>query len=102
MVAVAAAAEDPRLPARVDLILLVDTYHHIQDRSRYFRRLAASLKPGGRLAVIDFRLDSPQGPPKSSRIAPQRVKRELAAAGYSLSKEHGFLPYQYFLVFSPR
>jgi len=99
---IAAAADDARLPAKVDLVLLVDVYHHIEDRSRYFRRLAASLKPGGRLAVIDFRLDSPEGPPRAARIAPERVKAELAKAGYALSEEHAFLPHQYFLVFSPR
>jgi predicted methyltransferase len=99
---VAGSAGDPRLPAKVDLILLVDVYHHIEDRERYFRRLAASLKPGGRLAVIDFRMDSPSGPPKSARVAPERVKAELAAAGYALAEEHGFLPRQYFLLFSPK
>ena len=99
---VAARPDDARLPAKVDLIVLVDVYHHIENRERYFRRLAASLKPGGRLAVIDFRLDSPEGPPKAARIAPEQVKAELAAAGYALQIEHGFLPRQYFLVFRPR
>jgi predicted methyltransferase len=98
---VAASADDARLPEKVDLILLVDVYHHIENRERYFRRLAASLKPGGRVAVIDFRLDSPEGPPKASRIAPERVKADLAKAGYVLEKEHGFLPRQYFLMFRP-
>jgi predicted methyltransferase len=102
MTAVTATPQDARLPAKVDLILLVDVYHHIEDRSGYFRKLAASLGPGGRLAVIDFRLDSPQGPPKASRIAAERVKGELAQAGYALREEHAFLPYQYFLVFTPR
>jgi predicted methyltransferase len=99
---VGGAPDDPRLPAKVDLVLLVDVYHHIEARERYFRTLAASLKPGGRVAVIDFRLDSPSGPPKSARIAPERVKAELASAGYALVEEHGFLPRQYFLVFRPR
>ena len=98
---IAGGADDPHLPGKVDLILLVDVYHHIDGRERYFRRLAASLKPGGRLVVIDFRLDSPEGPPKEARIAPGRVKAELAKAGYVLEKEHGFLPRQYFLVFRP-
>ncbi len=97
---IAGSADDPRLPVNVDLILLVDVYHHIEERERYFRKLAASLKPGGRLAVIDFRLDSPEGPPKEARIAPERVKAELAAADYVLTQEHGFLPRQYFLVFT--
>jgi len=102
MEAIASTPDNPRLPAAVDLVLVVDTYHHIEDRSRYFRRLAASLKPGSRLAVIDFRLDSPEGPPRAARVAPQKVKAELAAAGYALAEEYDFLPYQYFLVFSPR
>ena len=55
----------------------------------------------GSIAIIDFRLDSPQGPPKSARIAPDRVKAELKAAGYSLAREHSFLTYQYFLIFRP-
>ena len=100
--AVAAAPDDARLPAKVDLVLLVDVYHHVEDRPRYFRRLADSLATGGRLAVIDFRLDSPRGPPKTSRVAPERVKAELAQAGYTLAAEHAFLPDQYFLVFSRR
>ena len=100
--AVAGRADDARLPGKVDLVLLVDVYHHIESRERYFRRLAASLKPGGRLAVIDFTLDSPEGPPKEARIPPERVKKELAAAGYKLLEEHTFLPRQYFLVFRPR
>jgi predicted methyltransferase len=99
---VAGTAGDPRLPAKVDLILLVDVYHHIEDRERYFRKLAAALNPGGRVAVIDFRMDSPSGPPKSARVAPERVKAELAAAGYALAEEHGFLPRQYFLLFNPK
>jgi ubiquinone/menaquinone biosynthesis C-methylase UbiE len=99
VVAIAGVPEDPRLPEKADLILLVDVFHHIGDRERYFRKLRASLKPGGRIAIIDFRLDSPEGPPPAARIAPERVVSELKAAGYTLSREHGFLPNQYFLVF---
>jgi SAM-dependent methyltransferase len=101
VVAIAGAPDDPRLPEKVDLILLVDVFHHIDDRAHYFRNLRASLKPDGRIAVIDFRLDSPEGPPKSARIAPERVVAELTGAGYTLAKEHRFLPNQYFLVFRP-
>ncbi len=99
--AVKAAAGDPRLPEKADLIILVDVYHHIGNRERYFGKLRDSLKPGGRLAVIDFRMDSPEGPPKAARIAPAQVQSELKQAGYALDREHGFLPNQYFLVFRP-
>lgn len=97
--AVAGRPDDPRLPAKVDLVLMVDVYHHVADRSQYFRRLRNSLKPGGRVAVIDFKQDSPIGPPASERITPDRVKAELGSAGYVLAQEHGFLPHQYFLIF---
>jgi predicted methyltransferase len=99
--AVQASPGDPRLPEKADIIVLVDVYHHVENRERYFRELQKSLKPGGRLAIIDFRMDSPAGPPKSARIAPERVKEELKRAGYTLTEEHAFLPYQYFLMFRP-
>jgi cyclopropane fatty-acyl-phospholipid synthase-like methyltransferase len=101
LTAVAGAADDPRIPSPVDLVILVDVYHHIDKRSEYFRRLRASLKPGGRIAVIDFRMDAPTGPPKSARVEPARVKTEMASAGYALAEEHAFLPNQYFLIFRP-
>jgi predicted methyltransferase len=99
--AVQAQPGDPKLPGQVDLAILVDVYHHIDNREDYFRRLGGSLKPGGRLAIIDFRLDSPVGPPRAARIAAEQVKAEMKRAGYALSEEHGFLPNQYFLLFQP-
>ena len=101
LTAVAAQPGDPRLPETADLIILVDVYHHVEDRERYFRALQKSLKPGGRIAVIDFRMDSPVGPPQKARVAPDTVKAEMKRAGYALAQEHGFLPNQYFLVFEP-
>jgi ubiquinone/menaquinone biosynthesis C-methylase UbiE len=101
LTAVAATAADPNLPQPVDLVILVDTYHHVPDRERYFRELKKVLKPGGRLAIVDFTLDSPVGPPKRARIPADRVKQELVRAGYTLAEEHRFLPNQYFLVFRP-
>ena len=96
-----AEADDPRLPEKADLVILVDVFHHVADRERYFSRLRDSLNSGGRVAVIDFRMDSPVGPPKAVRVAPAQVKAELKLAGYALDREHAFLPNQYFLVFRP-
>ena len=101
VVAVKGEPDDPRLPEKVDLILLVDVYHHISDRASYFRRLRDALRPGGRVAIIDFKLDSPAGPPRAARIAPATVRAEMKAAGYAETAAHSFLPYQYFLIFQP-
>jgi len=99
--AVAAEPDNPRLPAKADLVVLVDVYHHIDKREQYFRQLQQSLKPDARVAIIDFRMDSPEGPPPAARIAADRVKKELQSAGYALVQEHRFLPNQYFLIFQP-
>jgi SAM-dependent methyltransferase len=99
--AIAGVTDDPKLPQHADLILLVDVYHHIDNRERYFERLRRSLKSGGRVSIIDFRIDSPVGPPKGARVEPERVKDEMKRAGYAVVQEHSFLPYQYFLVFEP-
>jgi len=101
LTAVAGAPDDPRLPEKVDLVLLVDVYHHIEDRAGYFRKLRGSLRPAGRVAIVDFRLDAPEGPPRASRVSPETVKSEMQSAGYALVAEHGFLPRQYFLIFQP-
>jgi predicted methyltransferase len=97
--AVLAAGDDARLPARVDRVLVVNTYHHIEAREAYFRRLADALKPGGEVAIIDYTRESPFGPPVAARLAPATVKAEMQRAGYVLAAEHAFLPHQYFLVF---
>ena len=100
--AVAGAPDDARLPRKVDLILMVDTYHHVEQRERYFRRLAGSLRPGGRIAIIDFNAQATMGPPASARIAPATVTAEMTQAGYVLVDEHSFLPNQYFLIFQAK
>jgi cyclopropane fatty-acyl-phospholipid synthase-like methyltransferase len=96
-----AATDDAKIPEPVDLVIMVDTYHHVDARERYFGGLRAALKPGGRVAIVDFKPDAPVGPPKRHRLASERVKAEMARAGYRLAAEHSFLPYQYFLVFTP-
>jgi predicted methyltransferase len=100
--AVAGKPDDAMLPAPVDRVLLVDTYHHIDHRAGYFARLRASLKPGGRVAIIDFNAKSPVGPPVAERLPPVQVTSEMETAGYRLMKSNVFLPNQYFLVFTPK
>lgn len=100
LTAVLGEPADPKLPEPVDLVLVVDTYHHISERTAYFRRLLGSLTPRGRVAIIDFRKGQPMGPPEQHRLEPAQVRQELEAAGYRFVEEHGFLPNQYFLVFT--
>ncbi len=94
-----ATADDAGIREPVDLVLVVDTYHHIADRTAYFARLRGHLAPGGRLAIVDFRLSSERGPPPEHKIAPETVQAELEAAGFRLAVSHDFLADQYFLIF---
>ncbi len=96
---VLAAATGPNLPEPVDVILVVDTYHHLPNRPAYFRELRKSLKPGGRIAIVDFRKDAPEGPPAHFRFTPQQIQDEMKEAGYALQSSHDFLPRQHFLIF---
>jgi ubiquinone/menaquinone biosynthesis C-methylase UbiE len=103
VVPVLALDEEPFLPkARVDRVLIVDTYHHIDDRRAYFTRLRQALAPGGRVAVVDFhKRPLPVGPPPEHKLEREVVVHEMQEAGYSLADEPTFLPYQYFLIFAP-
>jgi SAM-dependent methyltransferase len=98
--AVLAQPSDPKLPEPVDLVLLVDTYHHIEHRPTYFTNLASALRPRGRVAVIDFRKGSRIGPPEHHKLAEETVISEMLEAGYQVAERHDFLPHQYFLVFT--
>jgi cyclopropane fatty-acyl-phospholipid synthase-like methyltransferase len=99
VVAVQAGPDRTNLPEAVDLVLIVDTYHHIPNRVAYFTALKTHLKPGARLAIVDFRKDSPSGPPVEFRFTPDQISKELAGAGFSLQTSHDFLPRQIFLIY---
>jgi ubiquinone/menaquinone biosynthesis C-methylase UbiE len=96
--------DDPLLPDRtVDLVLVVNTYHHFPGGPRYLRRLARLLRKGGRLVNVDFhRRETPVGPPLERRIAREAFLRDARRAGLCLVREMTFLPYQYCLVLQPR
>ena len=101
LVAVQASDTSPNIPKPVDLAIIVDTYHHLPGRNVYFRELARSLAAGGRVAIIDFRKDSPEGPPPEFRFEADQIIGEMKQAGYRLDARHDFLPRQHFLVFRP-
>jgi len=89
----------PKLPEPVDVVFLLNTYHHIDKRPDYFRQLRSSLRSGGRVAIVDFRPDAPAGAPKHMRISAEKINDEMKAAGYTPAGSFDFLPRQNFLVF---
>jgi SAM-dependent methyltransferase len=85
----------------VDLLLCVDTYHHIPDRISYISGFAEHLKRSGKLVIIDRPLEAPEGPPAYHRISAQTVAEEMARAGFTLIESVDLLqPYQYYLAFT--
>ncbi len=97
--AVLGSETSPNLPESVDVAVLVNAYHHISARTDYFKRLVSSLRPGGRVAIVDFRPDAPAGAPKHMRLSADQIRSEMTAAGYVPAGSHDFLPRQNFLVF---
>lgn len=84
VVPVLASYSTPHLPsASCDLIFIADTYHHIDDRVAYMRRLQRALRSGGRLAVLEYKPGPlPVGPPAEMKPAPGEMQRELESAGW--------------------
>lgn len=96
------ASADPKLPEGLDVALMVDTYHHIDEPSRFFGKVRDALKPGGLLVVVDFKKDAPEdapGPPAAMRVDDAIVAAHLQKLGFSHERtDRELLPYQY-LVF---
>lgn len=98
IVTVAARDDDPGLPEPVDLILIVDAFHHLpDDRIGYLAGLAGALRPGGRIAIIEPR---PRWYLFGHATAPERIRVTSERAGYTAAGEHDFLPRQSFTVFA--
>jgi SAM-dependent methyltransferase len=99
--AVTGRADDPRPGESVDLVFICNTYHHLADRTAYFRRLAGRLRRGARLAIVDFKGGKlPVGPPERERVLPPQLDRELAAAGFvRISLDEKLLPHQYLAIY---
>lgn len=102
--AVLGTSEDPRLPeGELDAVLIVDTYHELDNPDALLRNIAKALKPQGRVGVVDFKRDGlGPGPAIEDRVDPELVVRDAEAAGLRLVGRETFLPYQFMLVFSRR
>jgi SAM-dependent methyltransferase len=103
VVPVVAAPDDPKLPdGQLDVVLVVNTWHHIPNRAGYLPKLQRALAAGGRVAVVDFREGTlPVGPPPEEKVSRDKVVQEFEKAGWTLAAESFALPYQYMLTFYP-
>jgi ubiquinone/menaquinone biosynthesis C-methylase UbiE len=95
------AFTDPRLPARdVDVAFIFDVLHHIEDRATYLRSLAGYLRPGGRIAVIDFHPEL--GPHKNDpqlQVTRDQTREWMAAAGLRPLAEHALYDDKWYVVY---
>jgi cyclopropane fatty-acyl-phospholipid synthase-like methyltransferase len=83
----------------VDMALIVNTYHHIENRPEYFSKVKLGTKSNGELVIIDFfKIDLPIGPSKNHKLSIDDVIEELKIAGYtSFDINVDLLPYQYII-----
>jgi ubiquinone/menaquinone biosynthesis C-methylase UbiE len=95
---VQAEPADPKLPEPVDIALICDTLHHIGQQGTYLRTLKRYLKPGGRVAVIDFSDEWPNGH-ESMRYSREQLDGWMKDAGYTLTAEHDWLENSFFLIY---
>lgn len=84
----------------VDLVIIVNTYHHIGNREIYFSKVKSGLKKGGQLFVIDFfKKELPFGPPVSMKLTEEQVFGELLKAGFTkFEVNRELLPNQYIII----
>ena len=104
VVSVLADPDDPLLPdLSVNRFFFSESWHHIENQKKYLSLVKRMLKPGGEIVMIDFhKRDLPVGPPTQMKIAREDLIKQMENNGFRLTKEHAFLPYQYFLVFVPK
>ena len=104
VVSILADPDDPLLPhASVNRFFFSDSWHHIDNQTKYLSLIKKMLKASGEMVMIDFhKKELPVGPPIQMKIAREDLIKQIGTNGFRLTKEHTFLPYQYFLVFVPK
>jgi protein-L-isoaspartate O-methyltransferase len=97
-------ADDPNLPAATfDLIVLVDVYHELASPQVFARKLREALKSGGRLVLIEFRLEDPRVPIREvHKMSVSQVRQELGADGFQIDRVIDVLPWQHIIVLKPQ
>jgi arsenite methyltransferase len=96
--------DDPLLAeVSVNRFFFANSWHHIENQTKYLSLIKKILKTGGEVIMIDFhKKELPVGPPMQMKIDRGDLVKQMEKNGFRITKEHTFLPYQYFLVFSPK
>lgn len=95
------AIDDVGLPANsIDLALMVDAYHEFSHPREMLESLMNSLRPGGRVVLLEYRAEDPNVPIKRlHKMTEQQIRLEFESIGFQWVKTHGFLPWQHMVVF---
>jgi SAM-dependent methyltransferase len=97
------AARDPRLPNGLDAVLIVEVYREMDDPVELLKKVARSLKPQGRIGIVDFTAGGGgPGPAREERVSPETEIRAAEAAGLQLIKREDVPPFMFLLVFGRR
>jgi ubiquinone/menaquinone biosynthesis C-methylase UbiE len=94
---------DPMLPAgKLDIVLLVDVYHEFSQPQKMLQKIRESLKPDGRLVLLEYKKEDPYIPIRPDhKMSVSEVKAELEAEGFRLHQVNSSLPRQHVLIFKP-
>jgi len=104
VVTICTVSEHPDLPKHTfDYVFLRNVSHHLPNRVEYFQRLKETLKPDGKIVIIEY--DARGGFFSFQRLfhhyVPQDILlEEMKQAGYSMQKSYDFLSEQSFTIFS--
>jgi ubiquinone/menaquinone biosynthesis C-methylase UbiE len=94
---------DPKLPTgEVDLILLVDVYHEFSHPQQMLAAMRRALKPKGRIALVEFRLEDREVPIKLlHKMSKKQILKEFPPNGFTLVEQFDKLPWQHLMFFEP-
>jgi precorrin-6B methylase 2 len=100
VVTVQGSFTDPMLPkGQMDLVLLADVYHEFSEPQKMLRGIRESLKPGGRLVLLEYRKEDPKIPIREEhKMTVAEVRTELEAEGFHLAQVIETLPRQHILI----
>ena len=90
-------ADDPKLPGSLDAVLMVISYHEIEDHAKMLQHVSTALKPGGRFVVVDMTPHKTLTRPRADQvknhvIAPDLAQSEIRQAGFEVvSRDDHFI-----------